>query len=360
MRNFTIILLFILSGCSENNYPSIQDEFDLIINKFMKENDYVGLSIGALKHDKVVFDRSYGYSNKSNSQSYSSNTPISLGSNAKTLTASAVLLLQERGLLNIEDSLVKHLPFDLNYSDRVTLHEMLCHSSDLPNVFGVGKFENYAWQQARSQKEFIDKLNVASYIPKAGESYRYNNTAYFLLGMVVEHVTSQGLGDFFRENIFKQMPATSLHYLGDSYYSPILSPSYEKNGYLYESPVEYRIVGGAGALAGDLISYLRMFTSLVSGQILDSDSSALMFSLCKFKDGSEVVNGKKQNIGLGIEISEINGETVYSRGGALNGYVSEVYYFPERNLTIGVTGNTWAPLAPLLEKLFENNWQNEI
>lgn len=363
MRRIVVLLLFVLNGCSDNNLPPIQNKLDIIVDAYMEENDYVGLAIGAVKNDEVVFDRAYGFSDKNNNQAFSSETLISLGSNTKTLTAAAILQLQKKGLLNISDSLDKHLPFPLNHSHMITLHEMLCHSSDLADVFGVGKFENYVWQQAKSQKEFIDKLNTDSDEPLAGKSYRYNNTAYFLLGLVVEHISNQSLGDFFRENIFQHMPKENLYYLGDSYYSPTLSPSFEKDGFkvgLYESPVEYRIVGGAGALAGDLISYLRMFKYVMSGQVLDSDSRALMLSLCKFKDGSDVVNGKQQNIALGIEVLEINGETVYSRGGALNGYVSSVYYFPTKNLTIGITGNTGVPLAPLLEKLFEAGWQNEI
>ncbi|TMP38169.1 serine hydrolase domain-containing protein [Pseudoalteromonas rubra] len=363
VRYFIVPLLFLLASCSEKTEPSNKDEFEQIVSSYMLKHDYVGLSIAAIKDGDVVFDRAYGYADQNRKEKFSAKKVISLGSNTKTLTASAILLLQERGLLNLSDPLEKHLPFKLQHSEKITLQEMLCHSSDLSDVFGVGRFEDYVWQKAKSQKEFIDKLNLDSHEPMAGERYRYNNTAYFLLGLVVEHVSHQSLGDFFREYIFANMPEANLYYLGDSFYSPILAPSFEKNGFkanLYESPVEYRVVGGAGALAGDLVSYLRMFKSLVSGEILSRDSSAMLQSVCRFKDGSEVINEKKQNIGLGIEVFKINGETVYSRGGALNGYVSAVYYFPSRKLTIGVTGNTWAPLAPMLESLFETNWHNEL
>lgn len=363
MRNLLIVLLFMICSCSEKSALPKNNDFDEIVNSYMLEHDYVGLAIAATKNDKVIFERAFGFSDEVNEEAFSSDKVISLGSNAKTLTATAILMLQEQGLLKISDALNKHLPFNLKHGDNITLHEMLCHSSDLADVFGVGEFENYVWQQAKSQKEFIDKLNLSTHVPISGKSYKYNNTAYFLLGLVVEHISNQNLGDFFRESIFQRLPNAKLYYLGDSYYLPALSPSFEKNGIgvgLYESPVEYRIVGGSGALAGDLISFLHMFNGLMSGQIINSDSSAMMHSLCKFKDGSEVRNGKNQNIGLGIEVSKINGETVYSRGGSLNGYVSAAYYFPSRKLTIGVTGNTWAPLAPLLEKLFESNWHNEI
>ena len=328
----------------------------------MLEHEYVGLAIAAIKDDELVFKQEYGYLDLTKKEPFSVNEVISLGSNAKTTTASAILLLQEKGLLKVSDTLDKHLPYSLKGSEQVTLYEMLCHSSDLPDVFGVGEFENYEWQKAKSTKELINKLNSTTSLRNRTESYRYNNTAYFLLGLVVEHLSHQNLGDFYREYIFNNAQK-NIYYLGDSYYSPTLTPSFEKIGTKvspYESPVEYRIVGGAGALGGDLVSYLHLFQQLMSGNILQSQSKAQMLSFCKFDDGNYVVNEKNQHIGFGVEMSNINGEKVYSRGGALNGYVSAVYYFPSKNLTVGITGNTWAPLAPLLERIFKTNWQNEI
>lgn len=363
MRSLLVfVLIAVITACNDDNNPPPKNSFTEIVQSYMHEHEYVGLAIAAIKGDELVFKREFGYLDLAKRAPFSVNEVISLGSNAKTVTASAILKLQEKGLLNISDSLAKHLPYDLKGSENVSLYEMLCHSSDLPDVFGVGEFENYEWQKAKSQKELVDKLNSTSELPNAGNSYSYNNTAYFLLGLVVEHLSNQSLGDFYRENIFKQA-SDNIYYLGDAHYMPQLSPSFEKIGFSvspYESPVEYRIVGGAGALGGDLISYLHLFKNLVDGNVLSKQSQAQMLTPCVFNDGAYVVNEKKQHIGLGVEISTINSEKVYSRGGALNGYVSAVYYFPSRNLTVGITGNTWAPLAPLLESLFKTNWLNEL
>ena len=73
-----------------------------------------------------------------------------------------------------------------------------------------------------------------------------------------------------------------------------------------------------------------------------------------------LTNRYGQFSGLGLEMFSLGDELVYTRGGALNGYVSTVYYFPERDLTIGIAGNTWAPLAPLLLKLLEAGWHEKI
>jgi hypothetical protein len=86
----------------------------------------------------------------------------------------------------------------------------------------------------------------------------------------------------------------------------------------------------------------------------------MMHTPCLLKNGETVVNAKGQQIGLGIEIHITDDEIVFSRGGALNGYVSAVYHFSKQNITVGVVGNTWAPLAPLLDELIEKNWISEL
>lgn len=272
MRNIAVVLFLTLGVFTESIAGESNKDYDNTISQYMAVHEYVGLAIVASKGKKVVFDKAYGYTDLNGKEPFSSDKVISLGSNAKTLTAASILLLQEKGLLKLSDTLDKYLPLDLKHSGSITLEDMLCHRSDLADVYGAGEYENYVWQQAKSQKEFIDKLNLSTHIPDAGKEYRYNNTAYFLLGMVVEHVSHQSLGDFFRESIFSHMPETKLAFLGDSFYSPSLTPAFQNNGTKmieYVSPVEYRIVGGAGALAGDLPSYTDVFAALMSGKVVD-------------------------------------------------------------------------------------------
>jgi len=363
MRHLLLIVFLVLMGCGGQTAPTSKHHLDKIVGSYMEETDYVGLAISAIKDGNVVLEKSYGFTDLEGISPFTVDEVVSLGSNAKTLTAASIVLLQDKGLLKLSDSLQDHLPFTLNHSDKVSLYEMLCHSSDLPDVFGIGEFENYEWQGASSQKEFIDKLNESSHEPDAGNVYRYNNTAYFLLGMVIEHLSHQSLGDFFREHFFNELASESIYYLGDSYYTPRMTNAFEKDGSNvapYESPVEYRIVGGAGAIAGDLATYMRLFRDVLYGDLLSNSSQNQMRNQCLLKDGAITTNSSEQKIGLGIEITEFNGDIAYTRGGALNGYVSVVYYFPSKDLTVGIIGNTWAPLAPLLEKLFDNNWHNEI
>jgi hypothetical protein len=78
---------------------------------------------------------------------------------------------------------------------------------------------------------------------------------------------------------------------------------------------------------------------------------------CTLSDGSKVVNAKGQNIGLGIEISEINSQRLFSRGGAMNGHVSAIYHVEQTGLTLAIVGNTFMRLAHIIETMLEQELQ---
>lgn len=331
-------------------------KIDQLVDQFMAKSQYVGLAIGARQAGKSVFTKAYGFSDRKTRQAFLADENMALGSNAKTLTAAGILLLAERGALKITDKLGEHLPFTLKQGDATSLQDVLCHVSGLPDVFGGEGYEDYLWQNVKSQKEFIDKLNQSTATKTSGIKYQYNNTGYFLLGMVIEHVSNQPLGDFYREKFFAPLQLDKAYYLGDSFYSARLAPMYESDDgkvVEYEGPVEYRIPAGAGALGGDLDAYLTLFSQILTGPILSEQSKKQMKTPCSLSDGTKVVNAKKQNIGLGIEISQINSQRLFSRGGAMNGHVSAIYHVEETGLTLAIVGNTLMRLAHVLDAIIE-------
>ncbi|MBA6231465.1 MULTISPECIES: serine hydrolase domain-containing protein [unclassified Colwellia] len=362
MRFIVLISTLFFISCTEVTGTSPL-EIDSVVSKFMKENRYIGLSIVAKKNESMVFEKSYGYANIRTKAPFTLADKIALGSNVKTLTAASILLLEERNSLKLTDKLSKHLPFKLNQADSITIRDMLCHVSDIPEVFGGAIYEDYRWQKANSQKELIEKLNKNKKNITPSVEYRYNNTAYLLLGIVVEHISNQPLGDFYRENIFSPLKLRNAYYLGDSFYSPKLTNAYEVNGEIvkeYEDPVEYRIVGGAGALGGDINSYIKLFSGILTSNIISEKSKEKMKTPCVFTDGTFVFNGKKQKIGLGIEISNIDKQIVYSRGGAMNGHVSAVYHFDKTGLTMATVGNTFMRLAPILDSIIKHKLHHQF
>jgi CubicO group peptidase (beta-lactamase class C family) len=358
MRFFVFVglLYFTLPICAEDEVTYSAQGIDDVVIKFMERTKYSGLSIVAYKNYDFVFAKPYGFSNVESKTPFKVDELMALGSNVKTLVAASLMLLEEKKALKLTDNINIHLPFELHQADTVTIKDMLCHVSDLPDVFGGEFYEDYQWQKAKSQKEFIDKINESKRKILPQSEYRYNNTAYFLLGMVIEHISNQPLGDYFREQLFSPIHLDNAYYLGDSFYYPKLAKMYQVDGSKiidYEDPVDYRVVAGAGAQGGDIKSYAKLFTEILTGSVLSNKSKVKMKTPCVLDNGTFVVNGKKQKIGLGIEISRIDSQNVFSRGGAMNGHVSAIYHFEKTGLTMAIVGNTFMRLAPVLDSIFE-------
>jgi CubicO group peptidase (beta-lactamase class C family) len=352
----TFIVLITLFSCSEHEINHSVLGIDDVVDDFMDKTQYPGLSLALHKNGAFVFEKPYGLSNVKLTTSFSMEEVIALGSNVKTLVAASILLLDEQNKIELTDNINKHLPFKISNAGTVTIKDMLCHTSDFPDVFGGESFENYQWQKAKSQKEFIDKINEGNKEITPQIEYRYNNTAYFLLGLAIEHISNQPLGDYFREQFFSPLGLDHAYYLGDSFYYPKLAKMYEVNDSIvmdYESPVDYRLVAGAGALGGDIKSYITLFSEILTGSILSDKSKLKMKTPCLLADGSIVMNSKKQKSGLGIEISEIDSQVVFSRGGAINGHVSAIYHVEKTGLTMAVVGNAFMPLSPVVDSILE-------
>lgn len=356
MRYLCLVSLLLI-GCGGSN----QDEapittIDGIANRFIDQRQYVGLAIAAKHRHQMVFQQAWGYSDYVNKKTFTTDEMLALGSNAKTLTAAGILLLEDSNQLKLSDKLSKHLPYDLNFANNVTLNDLLCHTSGIPDVYGGGIFENYYWQGAKSHKELVDKLNQSISPVNPGIRYQYNNTGYFLLGLVLEHLSHQSLGDFYREHIFRPLKLQNAYYLADAFYAPKLTPAWQiEDGdvKVYTDPVEYRIVAGAGALGGDIQSYIHLFQGMISGEVLTKSAKNKMQSPCTFSNGKIVLNKQNQQIGLGIEMFETDNQRIFTRGGALNGHVSAIYHFEDSDLTLGIVGNTFLPLAGVLHNIVE-------
>lgn len=372
MRLFILtgVVLFTLTANAgiddANSVEAISDSakgIDEVVTKFIDKTQYPGLSIAAFNKNNMIFAKAYGVSNIKTMAPFTLKENLALGSNVKTLVAAAVLQLTENNKLNLSDKLSQHIPFKLKQANMITIEDLLCHVSDIPDVFGGEGYENYHWQKASSQKEFINKLNENNREISPRSEYRYNNTGYFLLGMVIEHLSHQPLGDYFRERFFTPIHVDNAYYLGDSFYNPKLAKMYQVGDRKmedYQDPVDYRIVAGAGALGGDIESYGKLFSAILSGSVISDQSKTKMKTPCLLADGSFAENRKKQKTGLGIEISEINSQTVFSRGGAMNGHVSAIYHFENTGLTMAIVGNAFMRLAPVLDTVFEKELERQF
>jgi CubicO group peptidase (beta-lactamase class C family) len=166
------------------------------------KSDAPGVAVLVTGPGGVQLMEGYGRANIANGRPINPCTRFELASVSKTFTATATLILQQRGLLSIDDDVRKFLPELPRYPNRpLRVRDMLWHVSGLTDYLqleSVPKQNGTYWVNA----DYLPALAKAPLDFPIGEKYEYNNTNYMLMALVIEHAAQKSFGDFLREAIF--------------------------------------------------------------------------------------------------------------------------------------------------------------
>jgi CubicO group peptidase (beta-lactamase class C family) len=190
--------------------PTLEQTATLIdqyMNKLVQEDHFSG-SILVAQNGKPIISKGYG---KANIEWNIANTPQTAfrgGSLTKQFTATAIMMLQERGKLKVSDSICKYLSNCPKAWQAVTLRNLLSHTS------GIWDYSDASdWLQTTthlmSQEQFVDQFRNRPLLFSPGERFSYSNSGFYLLGIVIERVARQSYASFLNENIFKPLAMNS-------------------------------------------------------------------------------------------------------------------------------------------------------
>ncbi|HZH68228.1 MAG TPA: serine hydrolase [Chitinophagales bacterium] len=153
-----------------------------------------------------IYQKSLGYAVKSTGEKLTSQSTFQLASTSKPFTATAILILHERGQLDIDDVVSKYFP-DFPYK-RVTIRHLLSHRSGIPDYMKLGSFFN---QKFISNEDVMQMF--ARHRPRALHSangvFKYNNSNYVVLAALVEKISGDSFADFLHDNIFRPLGMNS-------------------------------------------------------------------------------------------------------------------------------------------------------
>src|SRR5256714_3624174 len=209
--------------------PEPAKELDAYLADLVTENKLSGVVLVA-KDGVTVTSKAAGIANKATNAPIDLNTKFNLGSMNKMFTAIAIAQLAQAGKLSFTDTVGKHLPDYPNkeVADKVTIHQLLTHTSGLGMYFG---------EKFKEQREKL--VTVAAHLPlfaadplafPPGEKFQYSNAGYMLLGAIIEKVAGQDYYSYVQEHIYK--PAG----MNDTgFYDPAKETSHLAGGYTKEA-----------------------------------------------------------------------------------------------------------------------------
>jgi D-alanyl-D-alanine carboxypeptidase len=189
-----------------------------------------------------------------------------IGSVTKTFTATIVLQLAAEGRLRLEDTLERHVPGAVPAGDKITIRQLLQHRSGLANVTDYVSWLEEASRSTSTRP--IDTLRFAASKPLVfapGSQWRYSNTNYIALGLVIENVTGRTYAQELDQRILEPLGLERTEL-----------PKTRRLTDLDDEGENPNVPWAAGALVSDAHDLSRFFSALLSGEILSEDSLAQM------------------------------------------------------------------------------------
>ena len=180
---------------------SAGSEIDPVMNAY--QGRVPGASVLVLKDGKPLVRRGYGFADLEAGVEATPATNYRLASVTKQFTAAAILLLSEDGKLALDDRLRHWLPSLPDATETITIHHLLTHSSGLIDYEDVMAADQQTQVHDRDVLQLLEGENRLYFAP--GTSYRYSNSAYALLALIVEKASGASFPDFLKQRIFEPL-----------------------------------------------------------------------------------------------------------------------------------------------------------
>lgn len=343
MKRSAFILTIILFQYSIAN---AQGEAHKIIKERMASKNIPGIAFLIAKDGKILDEGYYGKANVEVDADVTRNSVFAIASMSKTYTAAAILLLEENGLLNLDDPIKKYIPEAPDSWKSMTIKHLLMHSSGLIEDWELHDWNksNEMFLETHTNEEFL-KIHFDQVLKFApGTDNRYASGP-FVLGIVIERITGKSYGEYLEEYIFRPLslkdtyvdhPYEIIPYRVSGYfdYDPeiVNSPvSGIGNGILI-SPVAYgRGDAGIRTTTHDL---LKFYNALFQGDLLNDQSRKLMF------EPSTLDNGDFVSYGAGWMNWPIRGISISEHSGVFRtGFSSQALVIPKDKFVVIVLTN---------------------
>lgn len=321
---------------------------DSVASAAVAEHRVAGVSVAVAKNGRTILAKGYGFADLENDVPATAETVFRIGSVTKQFTSAAIMRLVEQGKLSLDDTLQKFLPTFPTQGNRVTVRHLLNHTSGIKSYTSLGP----RWQRIMRLDLAPDSM-VALFANepfdfKPGEAYRYNNSGYFLLGVVIEKLSGKTYGQYLQDEFFTPLGLKSTVYCDQAPLIKRRAQGYTPRPgapFINAEPLSMTQPYAAGSLCSTVNDLVTWTLALSSGKVVSAASYALMTTPGTLNDG------KPMTYGFGLGMGTLRGHRQVSHNGGINGFVSEVHHYTDDSVVTVVLTNTSALTAIELERL---------
>lgn len=347
------------------NFAQVRREFKTFYEQGMRKHGIVGSSFMLIQDGQVIAQEFFGLANQEKQQPVDENTIYHWASITKTFTGIAIMQLRDRGLLKLDDPIIKYVPElktvhnPFGQMSDITIKHLMTHSAGFRAAtwpWGGDK----AWQphEPAEWSQLVAMMPYTEILFKPGSKFSYSNPGIIFLGRVIEQLSGDHYEAYVDKNIFKPLEMYRSYFDATPYHLlKHRSASYWlKEGKL--SPARFDVDtgitvsnGGLNAPLPDMVKYIGFLSGdvrrqAIYDQVLKRSSLEEMFQPQIPIASTEVIEpsgqNRKDSMGLTFFIEDNFNQHFIGHSGSQNGFISHFYLRPDTRMAYVVAFNTQA------------------
>jgi CubicO group peptidase (beta-lactamase class C family) len=324
-----VVLVGLVQGAAAQtaDEAAMKTRLDEVAKSYTANNAFMG-TVMVTEGDRVLLDKGYGKAVVEWDVANALETKFRLGSLTKQFTATLVLLLQQDGKLKVDDPVSKYLPDAPKTWEKITLANLLGHTSGIPSFTDMKEFGVWRMSPHTTDEELaLFKDKPLDFEP--GSKFAYSNSNFEVLGAVIEKLSGKKYGDLLRERIFEPLGMKDSGLDSDDLLLPKRAEGYMPGakGLVVARSESMSVPWSAGSIYSTTGDLLKWEHGLFGGKVLNADSLKAM------------TTPGKGNYGMGVFIEQQDGQKVVSHGGGIEGFNTHMAYAPEMQICVVVLSN---------------------
>lgn len=329
-------------------FTSRKQTIDSVIIHFTKKHHLSGVLLVAYD-DTITYLKAFDRANRSNNRINTIDSEFLLASITKQITAAAILLLVDRGIIDLNKPVSTYLnqksPFWKNkkvpaWADKITIHHLLTHSSGLPDYVTLPEFHNF-YSKPHTTAELLQFFSYHPIRFIEGSKYEYSGTGYNVLGAIIETVSGKNYEQFLKDNFFGPLHLKHMYALQQLLSEVLKEQPMLSKGYNYDPStkkiepaglVNLSTAFAEASIITNATDLYHWFRALYSGKLI-SDAMLKKMTTAYFTIDDNL------GVGYGIYIDPNKGNLVYVHTGIINGYESIYLYNPVQKIYVIILSN---------------------
>jgi len=332
-----VILAGVHSSTVGQSAPLSDESLAVAVNEMLDKTykpDEPGAAVIVVRDGKVVLRKGYGKANMELGVPIEPDMVFRTGSITKQFTAAAVLMLAEQGKLSLDDDITKFVSDYPTKGQKITIEHLLTHTSGIKSYTSLPEWIPL-WRKDMPTSEMIALFKDKPMDFAPGERYAYNNSAYFLLGAIIEKISGQTYADFIEKNIFAPLGMKHSYYDDTARIIPRRVAGYSKgkDGFVNAAYLSMSQPYAAGSLVSSVDDLALWDAALYTEKLLKQASLKRAWTTSKLN------NGKATNYGYGWSIGSYEGHSMIEHSGGIPGFASYAIRMPNDRVFVAMLTN---------------------